>query len=198
MLKRWAKKSDDQDLASIISAAFSIGPIGIYFGVFDGPFESNWKLTFLVYYGFLAIAFLVIFLWAFIDKNFESLFVDNHDFSSSNLFWLLVWNAAALTLCFSSSSESERQGTMALLYTGFVIGFIPGIIAFYKGRNFINWWYYGKTFFLIALVHSIALKSEPKMLAKKGLLKQCTYCAEYIKPEAVVCRHCHSKLDRDP
>jgi hypothetical protein len=80
-----------------------------------------------------------------------------------------------------------------LILMGVLLGLIPAMIASSKGRSFIGWWIYGALLFLIALVHSLIIREDPdvteKRLLEKGLVK-CPSCAEAIKPEAVVCKHC--------
>ncbi|MGB2982317.1 MAG: hypothetical protein WBC63_00465 [Candidatus Bipolaricaulia bacterium] len=41
-----------------------------------------------------------------------------------------------------------------------VIGLIPAAIAASKGRSFFAWWCYGALLFIIALPHSILIKSD--------------------------------------
>jgi hypothetical protein len=65
-----------------------------------------------------------------------------------------------------------------------VIGAIPAMIAASKGRNFFLWWLYGVGLFIIALVHSLLLKSK----------RACPYCAEDIKEQAKICPHCRHDL----
>lgn len=66
-----------------------------------------------------------------------------------------------------------------------LIGLIPAFIAQQKGRSFIGWWIYGAAIFIIALPHSIIVKT-------KGV-KKCPYCAEDIKNEAAICKFCNKE-----
>lgn len=62
-----------------------------------------------------------------------------------------------------------------------IIGVIPGLIARSKGRDFIPWWLYGSLFFILALPHSLLMRSTAR---------RCPFCAEKVRKEASVCSHC--------
>jgi hypothetical protein len=67
------------------------------------------------------------------------------------------------------------------------LGMIVGLIADSKGRNFWQWWAYGTLLFIVAIVHVLFISST------KGLVR-CPKCAELIREEATICKHCKSEV----
>jgi hypothetical protein len=71
-----------------------------------------------------------------------------------------------------------------------LLGLIPAAIAHGKGESFLLWWIFGSLLFIVALPLAIITKPNEPALATQQGLRKCPYCAEMIKREANVCRHC--------
>ncbi|MBI6550206.1 zinc ribbon domain-containing protein [Xenorhabdus lircayensis] len=78
------------------------------------------------------------------------------------------------------------------------LGLLPAGIAASKGRSFGAWWVYGFLIFIVALIHSLVLESKQHITEEKkinlGEIKKCPFCAESIKAEAIVCKHCNKEI----
>lgn len=82
---------------------------------------------------------------------------------------------------------------MEFLVVAVILGIIPAAIANRKGRSFFWWWVFGFLLFILALPLSIIAK--PATGSGKPF-QQCPYCAEHIRSEARVCRHCGRDIPR--
>ena len=82
-----------------------------------------------------------------------------------------------------------------------LLGMIPAFIAKRKGRSFGLWWLYGAAIFIVALPHSLLIKTDTtaleRRLSAQGM-KKCPYCAESIEKDSVICRFCGRSLTGSP
>jgi len=69
------------------------------------------------------------------------------------------------------------------------------MIAYDKGHNFLKWWIFGAVLIPAALPMVIFLKPVQKLQAEVNGMKKCSYCAELIRAEALVCQFCGHNLE---
>ena len=82
---------------------------------------------------------------------------------------------------------------MGVLVFAILLGLIPAAIAKSKGRSFGLWWLYGALIFIVALPHALMMRPNIQGLdeqAKLSGFRKCPYCAEFVRPDAIVCKHC--------
>ena len=93
------------------------------------------------------------------------------------------------------------RSRMEFLLIAIVLGVIPAFIARQKGRSFLGFWIYGTLLFIVALPHAILAKPDQARLEARllsdGANRKCPQCAEIVKSEARICRHCGSALEAD-
>jgi len=74
-------------------------------------------------------------------------------------------------------------------------GLITGIIASNKGRSGFLWFLIGFLLSVLGIVLALVTKKDSQTLESKALAsgtqKKCPYCAELIKTEAIICKHCN-------
>ncbi|MFN5065190.1 MAG: zinc ribbon domain-containing protein [Aphanizomenon sp.] len=116
--------------------------------------------------------------------------------STTNSYQIHIWLCLliAINALFLRYTLGDKEA-MNFLFVGWLIGLIPGLTAYKKGRNFLNWWMYGHLLFIVAFPHALLLKETENSLINRGILKNCPYCAEVVKKEAKVCKHCGNQLN---
>jgi hypothetical protein len=80
-----------------------------------------------------------------------------------------------------------------ILIIAAIIGLFPAAIAQGKGKSFLLWWIYGAAIFIVALPHALIMRADDRAIESKQLssgMKKCRSCAEMIKQDAKVCKHC--------
>lgn len=85
-----------------------------------------------------------------------------------------------------------------LCVVGVLLGVIPAAIASDKGRDFLGWWILGALFFPIALIAAIVIEPTPSQVLynqwKRGEVRQCPHCREWVSSSATVCKFCQRDL----
>ena len=69
-----------------------------------------------------------------------------------------------------------------------LLSVIPAYIAQTKGKSFGAWYVYGLFLLPITFIHSLILERDDR---------KCPHCAELVKQEATVCKHCGSELEAE-
>lgn len=87
------------------------------------------------------------------------------------------------------------------IYFWLAFGVITAVVAFNKGRSVVGWFVIGALFGPFGLLASVFVSTEVKALEERkvgsGELKKCPDCAELVKAEAKVCKHCGAKFEVD-
>lgn len=82
---------------------------------------------------------------------------------------------------------------MEVLILAILLGLIPAAIARNKGRSFVGWWIFGALLLIVALPAALLVgrreEGLDRMQSAEGRTR-CPHCAEWIRREARVCKHC--------
>jgi ribosomal protein L37AE/L43A len=75
------------------------------------------------------------------------------------------------------------------------LALIPAYVARSKGRSFGGFWLYGFILWPVAIIHAVIMKAErgsehAEQWQNVNAYRQCPFCAETIRREAIVCKHC--------
>lgn len=76
-----------------------------------------------------------------------------------------------------------------------VMGVLCALIALAKRRSGLGWFLLGCLFGPLALLFAAAMSAAPRAQGEPAhTLKTCPDCAETVKIQAVVCKHCGQRL----
>ncbi len=91
---------------------------------------------------------------------------------------------------------------MGILIVWAALSLVAGVIAENKGRSGIGFFFLALVFSpLIGIPAALVAKADTASLEKRqiksGQARKCPYCAELIRPDAVVCKHCGRDLPQE-
>ena len=90
---------------------------------------------------------------------------------------------------------------MEILLIWLLFGVVTAVVASNKGRNGLGWFFLGMLLgpfgFILSLVVSKNEHAAEKEVLASGTMKKCPFCAELVKAEAKICKHCGKYFPSD-
>ncbi len=87
---------------------------------------------------------------------------------------------------------------MEIFLVWLLFGILTAVAASNKGRNGFSWLLLGVVLgpfgFILSLLVTKDVATAEKNAISSGTFKKCSFCAELIKHEAIVCRYCGRDL----
>lgn len=87
---------------------------------------------------------------------------------------------------------------MEFLVIWLVCGIIAAIIGTNKGRSGCGWFLVGVLLGPLGIILALVVAKDTEEVEKRniqsGEMKKCPFCAELVRKEAVVCKHCGMSL----
>ena len=72
-----------------------------------------------------------------------------------------------------------------------LLGLVPAIAAYRRGRSFLRWWVYGTFDFTDAVSQARHLQPLDN---PGGTLRRCPHCRKWIQAETEACGYCKSRV----